>query len=253
MYSINNLVETYIDFIKENITVEKIDDNLFEIETPFLDRKNDFIAIYAKFDQGNILLTDNGETITDLELSGMKFNSPKRKQELELVLNGLSINFDKKTNSLSVPTTESSFAYKKHNLIQAILSINDMFVLSENKIMSFFFEDVGYYFDEHEIRYSANIDLEGKSKFLHKFDFLIPKSKNMPERCIKLLNRPKKENIKASLFSFEDTREKRKGDGYIILNDEEFVSTDLVQAVSEYGIKPILWSQRDNYLDALAG
>lgn len=249
---IHELVDKYVSFIKENITVEKINDDLFAIETPFLDRKNDFISIYAKFNNGNIILTDNGETLIDLELSGMKFNTPKRKAELELVLHGLAINYDKENGALSVTANATNFAAKKHNIIQAIIGINDMFVMSESKVMNFFYDDVTRYFEENDIRYSPNIDLEGKSGFIHKFDFLIPKSKNTPERCIKLLNRPKKENIKATIFSFEDTKERINRLSYVIMNDEEPINTELISAVSEYDIKPFLWSQRNNYIEELA-
>lgn len=254
MYDINGLVDKYIDFIKEGISIDKLEDNIFEIETPFLDRRNDFITIYAIFDKenkNNIILTDNGLTLTDLELSGLEFSSPKRTKELQIVLNGLGVRQDKK-KSLFVSATAENFAQKKHNLIQALLSVNDMFVLAQSKVMNLFFEDVSVYFDDNDIRYNPNIILEGKSHFNHKFEYLIPKSKNAPERTIKLLNRPKSENLKATLFTFEDTRERRNGSGYIILNDEVSIKSDLIAAINEYRIKPILWSQKDSFKEELA-
>lgn len=254
MHGIDNLVNKYIDFIKENMSIDKIDDTSYEIETPFLDRRNDFITIYVVFDKqdkNNIVLTDNGYTLSDLELSGLEFNTKKRKQELQTVLNGFGVQMDK-DKRLFVNATAESFAHKKHNLIQALLGVNDMFVLAQNKVMNLFYEDVGYYFDENDIRYTPNVILEGKSHFNHKFEYIIPKSKYAPERTIKLLNRPKAENLKATLFAFEDTGDKRRGKGYIILNDEESIKTDLIEAISEYKITPILWSQKNNYKEELA-
>ena len=254
MHGIDNLVNKYIDFIKENMSIDKIDDTSYEIETPFLDRSNDFITIYVVFDKqdkNNIVLTDNGYTLSDLELSGLEFNTKKRKQELQTVLNGFGVQMDK-DKRLFVNATAESFAHKKHNLIQALLGVNDMFVLAQNKVMNLFYEDVGYYFDENDIRYTPNVILEGKSHFNHKFEYIIPKSKYAPERTIKLLNRPKAENLKATLFAFEDTGDKRRGKGYIILNDEESTKTDLIEAINEYNITPILWSQKNNYKEELA-
>jgi hypothetical protein len=254
MHGIDNLVNKYIDFIKENMSIDKIDDTSYEIETPFLDRRNDFITIYVVFDKqdkNNIVLTDNGYTLSDLELSGLEFNTKKRKQELQTVLNGFGVQMDK-DKRLFVNATAESFAHKKHNLIQALLGVNDMFVLAQNKVMNLFYEDVGYYFDENDIRYTPNVILEGKSHFNHKFEYIIPKSKYAPERTIKLLNRPKAENLKATLFAFEDTGDKRRGKGYIILNDEESIKTDLIEAINEYKITPILWSQKNNYKEELA-
>ncbi|MGM0520387.1 MAG: DUF1829 domain-containing protein [Campylobacterota bacterium] len=254
MHDINQLVDKYIAFIKEGISVDKIEDNIFEIETPFLDRKNDFIAIYAVFDKddkNNILLTDNGITMTELELNGLEFASTKRKRELHTILNGFGVQLGR-DKSLFINATGENFAHKKHNLIQALLSVNDMFVLAQSKVMNLFFEDVGLYFDEHDIRYTSNIILEGKSHFNHKFEYLIPKSKNASERTIRLLNRPKTENLKATLFAFEDTRDSRNGNGYIILNDENSIKSELIAAINEYNIKPILWSEKNKYIDELA-
>ena len=122
MHGIDNLVNKYIDFIKENMSIDKIDDTSYEIETPFLDRRNDFITIYVVFDKqdkNNIVLTDNGYTLSDLELSGLEFNTKKRKQELQTVLNGFGVQMDK-DKRLFVNATAESFAHKKHNLIQAL-------------------------------------------------------------------------------------------------------------------------------------
>jgi len=126
MYAINDLVDKYVKFIKENISVDKIDNNTYEIETPFLDRRNDFITIYALFNkenENNILLTDSGYTLADLELSGLEFSTKKRNKELQTILNGFGVQIDKDKN-FCINATEEDFANKKHNLIQALLSVN---------------------------------------------------------------------------------------------------------------------------------
>lgn len=251
MFSINDLIDEYINFIKEGIRTEKIEDNVYEIETPFLDRRNDFITIYAVLDNPNKMkLTDAGYTISDLKMSGLEFNTEKRKKELNTILNGFGIQLG--NDEIYIHTTPENFAYKKHNLIQALLSINDMFVMAKNKVSSLFFEDVGLFFDNHDIRYISNVSIEGKSHLGHKFDFIIPKSKVAPERTIKLLNKPKKENLKATLFSFADTINIRAGKGYILLNDEGGVKQDLITAIQECNISPILWSHRNKYVTELA-
>ena len=249
---ISDLVGKYIHFIKENITVEKIEHDTFEIQTPFLDRRNDFITIYAILNEKakSIILTDNGTTLTDLELSGLEFNSSKRKRELQTVLNGFGVH-QESNKCLSLSTTFENFANKKHNFIQALLSVNDMFVLAKSKVMNLFFDDVGVFFDDNDIRYTPNIILEGKSHFNHKFDYLIPKSKTMRERTIKLLNRPKVENLKATLFAFEDTRISRDDLGYIILNDEATIKNDFIDAIRKYDITPMPWSQKNNFIENL--
>jgi len=62
------------------------------ITTPFLDRHNDHIQIYVSIgSDGKCLLTDDGDTLADLETSGWKPNTDKRKQFLMQALNGLGI------------------------------------------------------------------------------------------------------------------------------------------------------------------
>lgn len=99
-----------------------------EISTPFVDRHNDFIQIYARRVNGHIVLTDDGHTLTDLEQGGFKLTSPKRQDLLNMTLRGFGVQC--KDGSLSVESTPDLFALRKHNLIQAILAVNDLFYLA---------------------------------------------------------------------------------------------------------------------------
>lgn len=61
----------YIDWLKQNISQYKVNDNTYRITLPFLDRNNDYVDIYI-LDKGNGLytITDDGYTISDLKLGG---------------------------------------------------------------------------------------------------------------------------------------------------------------------------------------
>ena len=94
--------------------------------------------------------------------------------------------------------------------------------------------------------YSENISLTGKSKIIHKFDFLIPKqvTKYKKEALIKAVNSPKTENMKAILFSFQDIANTGRTDkGFVILNDSKKISDKIYEACENYNIVPLLWSQ----------
>ena len=51
----------YIDWLKQNISEYKVNDNIYRITLPFLDRNNDYVDIYI-LDKGNGLytITDDG-------------------------------------------------------------------------------------------------------------------------------------------------------------------------------------------------
>ena len=121
----HDFIEIYLKWIKENMIGKKIGD-FYEITTPFLDRHNDCIQIYAKEEDGNIFITDDGYTVDDLIASGCDLTD-KRKKLIERIVRGYGIHFAK-NHELFVNTSIDEFAIKKHALIQAILSVNDIYI-----------------------------------------------------------------------------------------------------------------------------
>jgi hypothetical protein len=136
-----------------------------------------------------------------------------------------------------------------------MLAVNDMFVAAKHRVATLFFEDVGHFLDNNDVRYAPNVEFTGKSGFIHKFDFLIPKSRKMPERLLRAINNPARDTTTSLLFSWTDTKEVRSPDSrcYAMLNDaERAVNPDLLSALDGYGVRPILWSQREQYVPELA-
>ena len=136
---IQNLINRYIVWLKDKTKLRQVEDWV-EITTPYLDRHNDFLQIFAKKENSGFVITDDGYIITDLENSGCKLESPKRQDLLKITLNGFGV--QKAGNTLSVRASLDNFSQKKHNLIQAMLAINDLFYLAEPVIASIFIEDV---------------------------------------------------------------------------------------------------------------
>ena len=91
----DNLINSYVGWIKERTSFRSIDDWV-EITTPFLDIHNDHIQIYVQETKDGYLLTDDGYTISDLEISGCVLNTPKRKALLEVNINGFGVNLNGK-------------------------------------------------------------------------------------------------------------------------------------------------------------
>ena len=138
MKEVELLIDKYYQWLRDRTSLRQ-NEKFVEITTPYLDRHNDQIRIYLVRDGNNLFLSDEGETIDDLSLSGCIIDTPKRKKILEYNLNGFGVLLDS-SNRLLVKATPETFALKKHCLIQAILSINDMFYLTEANIKSLFFE-----------------------------------------------------------------------------------------------------------------
>jgi hypothetical protein len=249
---VKKLLEEYITWLKDNTKLREVDDSV-EITTPYLDRHNDHIQIYAQRKNGGYVLTDDSYTIEDLKLSGCNLDTPKRRELLKITLNGFGVELN--GESILVKTTRDRFAFHKHNLLQAILAVNDLFYLAEPVVKSLFFEDVTAWLDAGDIRYTPRVKFPGKSGYDHHFDFVIPKSRKKPERIVQAINRPSKEAAQAIAFSWIDTREVRdpQAMAYALLNDgEREVSSNVTDALRSYDVKPILWSRRDEIKGELA-
>ncbi len=248
---IENLIDEYVNWLKDKTSFRQIDDWV-EITTPYLDRHNDYLQIYAKQENGRFLLTDDGYIITDLRQSGCNLDSKKRKNLLTMTLNGFGIQLD--GQALTTHALNNNFAFRKHNLIQAMLAVNDLFYLAVPIVASVFLEDVTEWLDLHEIRYIPNIKFTGASGYDHMFDFVIPKSKKEPERILKTINRPGRDTAESFVWAWVDTREIRppKSRAYVFLNDSEReLSTPVLDAFYSYEIRPVLWSQRERFREEL--
>jgi hypothetical protein len=226
-----------------------------ELTTPFLDRHNDHLQVYATRRNGTIILSDDGYILSDLRTSGLEVDTPKRKMVLDSVLKGMGVRAE--NNQLLVEASASNLGQRLHSLVQAMLAVNDMFVMAQPRVASFFFEDVRNFLDSHDIRYTARVKLAGKSGYDQSIDFLIPKSRTRPERILQAIAAPKKENIVAYLWTLSDTRaarvEESDAEAYAFLNDQEqAVGGDIVEALHAYNVTPAIWSQRDQYVDPLA-
>lgn len=244
MKSIERLLEDYHRYIRSDFIVEKIERDTYEIVTPFLDRRNDHITLYAIFKNNKIELTDDGYTLGDLMMSGIDIMTPKRKQEIESILLGHGVRVE--GGEIKTVADEKNFPQKQHGIIQAVIGINDMYLTAREKITSIFIEEATAFFDEKKIVYVQGVNIDGKSGFSHKFDFIIPKQtrRNKKEALLKAINSPKKANIETTLFSFSDIG--RDDDKYIILNDVEHPPSDeIFSALENYGIQPILWSHKE--------
>src|SRR4051812_7332030 len=120
----SSLVDGYLEWLRSNMSVCRVGEAC-EITTPFLDRHNDFLQFYAQPENGRFRLSDDGNTIRDLEQSGVDLTSPKRARLLEVALNGFGI--ARKGDELVVEARPTELPLKLHSLLQATLSVNDMF------------------------------------------------------------------------------------------------------------------------------
>ena len=249
---VQSLLDRYWIWLKDRTSLRQVGDWI-EITTPYLDRHNDCLQIYARRANGGFVLTDDGYTVEDLELSGCKIDSAKRQNLFKTTLNGFGVQVNEK--ALEVRASEHNFALRKHNLIQAMLAVNDLFYLASPVTASLFYEDVVSWLDLSDIRYTPNVKFTGKSGYDHRFEFVIPKSNIRPERMVRTINRPNRSSCSTAAFSWVDTKAARAPESlaYAIVNDSDRqIPRSVMDAMRSYEMRPIPWSERDEAREELA-
>ena len=250
---VQTLLEQYRTWLRDKTTLRQVDEWI-EITTPYLDRHNDCLQIYARRADGGFVLTDDGYIIKELEQSGCKIDDGRRRTLLDTTLNGFGVQINK--TALEVHASQDNFALRKHNLVQAMLAVNDLFYLASPAGASLFYEEVVAWLDLSEIRYTPNIKFIGRSGYDHRFDFVIPRSKTQPERVLRAINRPNRDTAQSMAFSWIDTQEMRAPESraYAILNDSDRpVSANVLSGIRNYGVRPVAWSNREEAREELMG
>jgi len=154
---------------------------------------------------------------------------------------------------LTVHASPKNFAHQKHFFLQAILQINDFFLLSRENVKSIFLEDVENYLISLDVRYTPQMTVIGNSGFSHNYDFIISRSKKYPDRFCKVVNHPSKDNTSTILFGWNDTKDSRKSDSNMVvfLNDSNPINDAILDAYASYDTVVIPWSKRDQNKEIL--
>lgn len=241
------LVDSYLNWIRKDVSAVSLSDSTSVLTTPFLDRHNDHLEIYAERQSADIiLLTDDGYILSELKSSGVETRGSKREEIIQSLLVGHGVRLNGR--EIQTDASVADLGKRVHNLIQAMLSLDDMFVLAQPAPQTFFLHEVERFLDAKDVRYTPSAKFAGKSGLDHLVNFVIPKSKSAPERFIQVVNAPRRDRVENFLFTVGDTRDARHGDVafYAIINDlRREIAPDVLQALDAYEVKAMPWSKRD--------
>ncbi|MDT0293970.1 DUF1828 domain-containing protein [Mesonia ostreae] len=248
---VNTYVDDYYNWLREKTFIQK-DSNTdwFLINTPFVGAFNDTIEIYAQKKGNHLRLSDNGETMSNLELQGLHIQGSKRRRA---ILDTILLNYGVRAESdeLTIEANIENFSQSKHNFLSAIIEINDLYVLSKNNVASIFKEDVRSYLDSHDIIYTPDFISKGATGLEFNFDFQIAKKNK--EIVIKSFNTVNKSNLSTFLFSWDDIKPvrekitKKDVNAIAIINNiDKEVRTEFLDALKAKNADYILWSERES-------
>ena len=249
---IRQLTEQYHKWMSESTTLRMIENGV-EITTPFLDRHNDMMQVYAELSGDEFILTDDGYTIEDLEFCGLTVESKRCKTLMQFNLNGFGVK--REGNDLVTRATAKDFALKLHNLLQAMIAVDDLhYIAPPSKLRHRFEADIGTWLNASNIRFDAD-KFKGKSGYYVDYNYVIPPSDNKPHRVLIGINNPGRGAVEQVAWRWWDIRESRPNGArlYPILNDAKRGSIETeMDALRNLAMNPFLWSSRHEALPELA-
>lgn len=259
MLSAKELKSEYINWYKQHLKFESLNDNLIRIDSPFKDNTLGDIVLYAEKNpnDSSITLTDDGYTMYHLELAGVDIKRSKKRHFIfKKNLESYGVNFDDTTEELYIKSPIEKFSENKHRLLQCLLFVNDMYILSKPNVKNIFTEDVSEVFDKHDIIYTQDIIINGHSGMSHKFEFVIPGKKNSKEKFVKTVSTPNNPlNAKAFVTDVNQAKavkREKPNEFFIILDDrKKSVNTEVNNLLIESDITPINFTELPQKIDLI--
>ena len=251
MYWLEEQVAQYYEWLKSKTCILPDEqDEWALISTPFLGLFNDTLEIYAKREKdGQITLSDDGKTLLNLDLVGVSISrsAPRKKLAKDLLASyGVSM---KPNGEIVAKSAASNFSQKKHDLLQAMLELNDFHVLSKPTVSNIFKDDVREYLDEQEIVYTPQFISRGVAGIEFVFDFHV--AYRNTEILIKSFNRLNKVYLSSFFYTWKDVKKHRKNltgkkvNGLAIVNDENKpIPDEYIRALEKEKTDHIPWSYR---------
>lgn len=247
---LDTILNDYFRLLKDKTIVTQAEGSEWvEISTPFTGLFNDTLDVFAKREGDRIVLSDDGATLRNLELSGLSITrSPKRKDLFDRILANHGISHE--NDELVVRTDVAHFAQRKLDMITAMSEANDLHYLAKHTVASVFVEDVREYLDQQDLIYTPQFISRGASGLEFTFDFQI--AYKAKEIVMQAFNALTMNNLPQFLFKWDDVRairEKQTGKaltGLAIVNDEDHeVKPEYLEALDNKGALYILWSKRN--------
>ena len=149
---VQKMIDDYAAWLRAEITMATFGEYT-ELTTPYLDRFNDYMQIYVKQNtDGTIALTDDGYIIGSLISFGMTFKKGSNRQRM---LDRIAVNYGISITGEEITTiaTVQNFPHKKHMMVQAMIAIDDLYIISSENVADLFLDDVETYFIVNDIFY----------------------------------------------------------------------------------------------------
>lgn len=251
----------YIKWIRNNTHFTNVLNDAIEISSPFIDSLSENIKLYIEPDSNRFKITDDGYTIWNLESLGSQIRKGTQRHFMLLnVVDRYNISYDENNKELYIHAEQKEIGQAIHSLLQSTLAVSDLLQINKKSITNLFFEEVSNFFSENEEIYDPfpDIEIQGKSKLTHRFDYLMT-VKNKEKKLVRLINNIDQVQLERVLLSWQDTsqqrikRYKENLSMVVLVNDKNRpISDKFSEAFRQYDIEPIEFSNKDAVQESLS-
>lgn len=251
-------ISSFLEWLSSDLAALDLD-GACEVTTPFLDRHNDHIQIYIREQNGSFVLSDEGNTVSDMLASGVDFQQQSRQELLKFVLDGYNVSLT--DDELKLDATDANIGQRMNFLIQAIIGVNNTFSIptqfqSRDKREDQFKLDAIDFLTSRGFSHNSGTRVIGKTGYTHSMETITQRSNGnaATTHYFKSFNTPSKPSISKFLFDVQDIvgRKGSNGKSVAFLNDQEKpVRDDDIAALIEYDVIPACWTQREEFSSEL--
>ena len=245
MNSIKDFLNGYYDSLKAQTITAKADGGWTYIETPFVGLFNDMICLYARFDGDSFEFSDGGETLSNLETSGVSLRTARNIIMRSICSHGVEICKQDGTECICVKSGADEAFERYHDILSCLIYLNGLDILAKSEPVAQFKREVDAYFSEHNIGVIPGLSMKGETGVDYDFDFGI----SGKSECLLIKSFNVFTNPQASTFQIgiEEIRADniRKIRALAILNERKPINPALVKLLEKRGTRCLRWSERD--------
>ncbi|MBF7029745.1 DUF1828 domain-containing protein [Staphylococcus kloosii] len=252
---IKSISKEYFDYLKKESKFIPLKNETIEFYSPVVDYFGDSISVNISSCGNQYLLTDQGETLWNMEQSGIDLTSYKKQKKYQFLKNiienyGLVI----ENNKIQQYTQRKKLPQAIHDYVLAISEISNLAILKKNNINSLFRDEVIKYFSKNKETYPSvflEFRVEGKSKLTHNFEAVFPGQTTEYVKTIKSIN---KNSAKNALFDWEDVEEYRSkiydSDAKlnIITESEDEITDSVAIMLSQYNVDVLPFNNKEKLI-----
>lgn len=244
------LMKEYLEWYKKNTVTSKIG-KASVISTPFTNYIGDRITLYVEpLENGMIRISDDGETLDELEMANLDMTTSTRKKLLANLLktNGISL----EGNILYLEVPRKDFARSKHKLLEMTRQVYDLLFTKRSTIKSLFIDEGLMFMENNDFGGASIIKKSGASGIDYSIDYLLGKTSKRKETLLNFRNNFSFLDFTNQDFIYRDILSTYSSDmNYIIVyNDEENKLSNKIIATSKNSeITLIPWSKKNLLLD----